>query len=128
MKIPRDLRTEGKALLQRVTTWLDEEKMVLDPHEEVVLLEACRVTDRLSMLRKAIEGQDLATAGAVRLLAEERQQRTALANLLVTKLGFPTGVLSEDESSTGSSPRSRRAQNAANSRWGYERQRRGAAS
>lgn len=124
MKAPEDLQVDGRALHQRISEWLAEENVALDPHEEVVLVEACRVADRLALLRAAIAGRDLVEGGVVRLLAEERQQRVALANLLVTKLGFPTGLVGDEDTSVGASPRSRRAQKAAQSRW--QREARGA--
>jgi hypothetical protein len=74
----------------------------------------------LALLRSAIEGRDLAEPSVVRLLAEERQQRVALSTLLVVRLGFPTGVVDED-SGVGMSPRSRRAQRAAQTRWARDR-------
>lgn len=114
--LPRDLRTAGRTLLRGVVAYLDTEKLLLDTHEEVVLIEACRTADRLAQLREVLAGMDLTESAAVRLLAEERQQRTALAHLLLTKLGLPTGVVGA--SGAGATPRSRRGQTGARNRWG----------
>jgi hypothetical protein len=120
MPVPRDLGPAGRAVLRAVGGWLEEQKLVLDPHELIVLHEACRVADRLAQLRSALDGRDLADAGAVRLLAEERQQRAALAGLLVSKLGLPTGAVAGDGQVgvAGSSPLSRRGLAGARARWG----------
>ena len=114
--VPRDLRAAGRALLRGVAGYLDDEVLVLDAHEEAVLIEACRTADRLAQLRDALSGADLTEPATVRLLSEERQQRATLATLLLSKLGLPTGVAGVG--GTGSTPRSRRAQTAARSRWG----------
>ena len=112
MRIPTDLARHGRALLRAVGGFLDEQDMLLDPHEEAVLVEAARVVDRLAQLRDVLDGADLADAATVRLLAEERQQRLALSTLLVVRLGLPTGLVGE-----GATPRSRRAKRAATDRW-----------
>jgi hypothetical protein len=116
---PADLGRQGRALLRRLDGWLAEQQLRLDPHEEVVLVEACRIADRLGQLRAALAEVDLAVEpGAVRLLAEERQQRSALAQLLITKLGLPTGLVDPGEAPAGGlSPQSRRGQKAAAARW-----------
>lgn len=117
MKPPSDLDRDGRALFRRVARFLDEQNMVLDPHEAAVLVEGCRVADRLAQLRAVLDGADLTEAASVRLLAEERQQRLALSTLLITRLGLPTGLVGEPVT-----PRSRRAQQAAQSRWaGHEK-------
>jgi ABC-type transport system involved in cytochrome c biogenesis ATPase subunit len=95
-----------------VTAFLDDEGMLLDPHEEAVLVEACRIADRLAQLRAALADADLSDVAAVRLLSEERQQRVALSTLLISRLGLPTGLVGEPVT-----PRSRRAQKAAQTRW-----------
>jgi hypothetical protein len=119
MSVPQDFGASGRALFRAVGAWLDEQKLVLDPHEVVVLHEACRVADRLAQLRAALDGRDLADAGAVRLLAEERQQRAALVGLLVSKLGLPTGAAGDGQvGGPGSSPLSRRGLAGARARWG----------
>jgi hypothetical protein len=117
MKPPDDLGTEGRELLSRISAFLDGydpdgRSLQLDPHEEAVLVEACRLADRLAQIRAVLVGADLAEPAGVRLLAEERQQRATLATLLITKLGLPTGLVGEP-----ATPRSRRAQKAAHSRW-----------
>jgi len=117
---PRDLQAAGRAVLQAVSGFLTCERLTLDPHELIVLHEACRVADRLAELRDALAGADLHDPVSVRLLAEERQQRLALATLLVTKLGLPSGVAG-DNPAVGMSPRSRRGQTGARARWGGPR-------
>ena len=120
MRAPNHLGRDGGRLWRRVARWLAEHDggpVLLDPHEEAVLGEACRVADRLSELRAALDGADLADAAMVRLLAEERQQRVALSTLLIVRLGLPTG-LADEPRPKGSTPRSRRAQSAARARWG----------
>jgi len=116
VRAPKGLGRPGRALLRAVNLFLDEELLDLVAHEIAVLHEACRVADRLEQLRAALDGADLADPATVRLLAEERQQRLALANLLVTKLGLPTGL-----ADAGSTPQSRRAAKAANTRWTQHR-------
>jgi hypothetical protein len=114
---PEDLGAEGLALWAAVHEMLKAENVVLDGHELEILAHACRTADRRAQLRQALAGIDLVTdAAAVRLLAEERMQRQALAKLLVTTLGLPTGLPAED-SSKGKTPRSRRALKAADARW-----------
>jgi hypothetical protein len=87
------------------------------PHEHAVLVEACCAADRLDSLRTTIDAADLADAHTIRLLAEERQTRTALARLLLGQLGLPSGVTDEDGVPVRQTPRSRRARKAANTRW-----------
>lgn len=109
---PDDLGDAGRELHRAVDAFLDEQHMLLDAHELAVLAEACRVADRLAQLRVAVDGLDLTKPAAVRLLSEERQQRGMLSNLLITKLGLPTGL-----ADAPGTPRARRAQTAANTRW-----------
>jgi len=120
MRAPNGLGDAGGRLWRSVAAWMSEHpagSVQLDPHERELLAEACRIADRLGAMREALDGADLADTGTVRLLAEERQQRLALANLLVAKLGLPTGM-PQEVGSKGSTPRSRRAQRAAAARWG----------
>jgi hypothetical protein len=117
------MRADGRRLWRSVAAWLSEHEggaITLDPHEREILAEACRVADRIAGIRDALDGADLTDAGSIRLLAEERQQRAALASLLVSKLAFPTGMPA-DVPSKGTTPRSRRAQTAARARWGDQR-------
>jgi hypothetical protein len=123
MRAPVGLGADGRRLWRSVAAWLSEHEggaITLDPHEREILAEACRVADRIAGIRDALDGADLTDAGSIRLLAEERQQRAALASLLVSKLAFPTGMPA-DVPSKGTTPRSRRAQTAARARWGDQR-------
>ena len=114
---PKGLGPAGRASWRRIGKWTTSQNVEIDEHELVLLREAGGVADRLAELAEALDGWDPADPAAVRLLAEERQQRAALASLLVTKLGLPTGIIAA-EPTKGSTPRSRRAQTAARSRWG----------
>ncbi|GAA0638682.1 hypothetical protein GCM10009547_48630 [Sporichthya brevicatena] len=108
----------GRRLWEAVDAYLVREKLVLDEHEVVVLELAAATADRVDQLGQALTGMDIASnAAAVRLMAEERMQRKALAELLTTKLGLPSGIAAETKD-TGRTPRSRRAQKAAAVRWG----------
>lgn len=123
MRAPNGLGTDGSRLWRRVVAWLSEHpagSIELDPHERELLGEACRIADRLGSIREALDGADFTDAASMRLLSEERQQRLALANLLTSKLGFPTGMPQETGQKKGRTPRSRRAQTAAHARWGTE--------
>jgi hypothetical protein len=103
-------------LWRRIDRWAEAQNLIFDEHEIVVLTEACGVADRLAQLGEALAGWDSSDPASVRLLTEERLQRGALANLLVSKLGLPTGVVAT-EPVKGTTPRSRRAQTAAQARW-----------
>lgn len=121
MRAPAGLGAGGGRLWRSVASWLDQHpagSVQLDPHERELLAEACRIADRLGAMREVLDGADLTDAGTVRLLAEERQQRLALATVLVTKLGLPSGMPEEASPKKGATPRSRRAQRAATARWG----------
>lgn len=117
MRAPEGLGPAGRSLWRRVGKWLADHEgaaVTLDPHEQTILGEACRVADRLAELRAVLADVDLASdAAGVRLLAEERQQRGALASLLVVRLGLPTGLADAPTTAT-----SRRASKAALVRWG----------
>ena len=126
VKPPADLGTAGRALWRSTVRWLAEQTATMEPHETVVLAEACRTADRLAALRAALTGVDLADPAAVRLLTEERLQRQALASLLCVRLGLPTGLSDSSEvarkgrksSLKGTTSTSRRAVRAARARWG----------
>lgn len=65
----------------------------LEEHERAVLEEACRIRDRIDQIRRQVDrdGVMLESSQGMRLhpgIAEERQQKLALARLLVT-LGLP---------------------------------------
>jgi hypothetical protein len=118
---PRDLGKDGRTLFQRIEAWRKAERLVLDPHESPQIAELCRTLDRLAAIRGALADLSPVEAAWVRLAAEERQQRLAYGRQ-VSSLGFPSGVVDAPtrpaRPPTGSTPRSRRAQKAAQSRWG----------
>jgi hypothetical protein len=88
VKTPRNLNGAGRRLWDAATDefdWAD--------HELAVLEEACRTRDRIVQLDKAVsdEGLMLPSSQGSRVhpaVAEARQQRLALARLLVS-LGIP---------------------------------------
>ncbi|KUF06765.1 hypothetical protein [Leucobacter sp. G161] len=87
-RAPRGLGDGGKRLWRSVTGEFD-----LAEHELAQLEQACRVRDRIGDLDGLVsdEGLMLASSQGARLhpaVAEARQQRLALARLLVT-LGVP---------------------------------------
>jgi hypothetical protein len=110
---PKRLEPSGRALWRRIAKWATAQNVEFDEHELVLIVEACGAADRLAQLADALDGWHPSDPAAVRLLAEERQQRALLASLLVSKLALPTGIVA-----AGSTPRSRRAQTAARARWG----------
>lgn len=88
MNTPRGLGPSGRKLWNFVTA---ENEML--PHEAALLEEACRTRDRITEMREQVaqDGTMLASSQGMRLhpaIAEERQQRLALARLLAT-LGVP---------------------------------------
>lgn len=93
MTAPRGLKPAGKALWKASTEefeWAD--------HERAILEEACRVRDRIVELDAAVtkDGLMITSSPGARVhpaVAEARQQRLALAHLLVS-LGIPP--LAED--------------------------------
>jgi hypothetical protein len=91
---------------------------VLTPSEHGILEEACRTTDELVRIEKAIKELSVLTVrGSVGqpkahpLLEEARRHRTLLERLTAA-LALPN-----DDQKTGLSPRSRHAQKAAQARW-----------
>jgi hypothetical protein len=73
----------------------------------------------MGAIRRALVGLDPREPAWTRLAAEERQQRLAYGRQ-VSSLGFPSGVVDDGRPARpakGATPRSRRAQNAARSRW-----------
>jgi hypothetical protein len=117
---PVDLGREGRALFRRIETWRKAERLALDPHEVPQVAELCRCVDRMAAIRRALVGLDPREPAWTRLAAEERQQRLAYGRQ-VSSLGFPSGVVEDGRPARpakGSTPRSRRAQKAAASRWG----------
>jgi hypothetical protein len=117
--VPVDIGPAGRDLLARVGGWYADQGMEPEEHEVILLHAAARHADRLVAIRAALDGADLSEGWATRLLAEERQQVAAQASLLVTRLGLPTGVA--DARGVGSTPRSRRGQQAAIMRWDRRR-------
>lgn len=85
---PDDLGVAGLKLWEACA-----DSFELEEHEQAVLEEACRIRDRIEQIRGQvdIDGVMLESSQGMRLhpgIAEERQQKLALARLLVT-LGLP---------------------------------------
>jgi hypothetical protein len=120
-KSPPDVGKEGQALWWQIERWRKVERLTFDPHEAPMVDELARTMDRLAVIRGALANLDPVDPAWVRLAAEERQQRLAYGRQ-VSSLGFPSGVVDEPvrpaRPAKGSTPRSRRAQKAAQSRWG----------
>lgn len=88
VRVPTGLKAAGRSLWKSST-----EEFELAQHELALLEEACRVRDRIRDLDKAVneDGVMLSSSQGARVhpaIAESRQQRLALARLLVT-LGIP---------------------------------------
>lgn len=119
LETPDDLGDDGRGFLARLDKWLTAERLDFDPHETVLAIELARTVDRLATIRAALATVDVTETAWTRLAGEERQQRLAYGRLTST-LALPTGV-SEPEptaNTPGRTPRSRRAQKAARTRWG----------
>ncbi len=88
---PKGLAVAGRRLWKSVT-----QEYELDEHERVLLLLACRTTDRLDDIAEALAGQPLTVDNfrgdpvAHPLLNEQRQQSLTLARLLAS-LRRPSG-------------------------------------
>lgn len=117
---PPDLGADGRRLWGQVQEWLaeqgpdDADGAELEPHEVVLVAEMCRTADRLATIRGALARVDPTEAAWTRLASEERQRGLAMSRL-ISAVGFPTGLVDDD--AKGSTPRSRRAQTAAQERW-----------
>ncbi|MEX5632152.1 hypothetical protein [Parafrankia sp. FMc2] len=122
-RAPRDLDGHGRSLWVRITSWLDERNLILDPHEELLVVEMCRTADRLAALRRTLAVVRSPTnPDWTRLASEERQQRLAYG-LLVSALGLPSGAVDDVPPAVAGAgraveraPRSRREQKAAATR------------
>ena len=89
--MPRGLRASGRRLWRSVVDEYD-----LDAHEQLLLLEACRVADRLASLAVAGQSAPLTVTNrhgdqvASPFLVEARQQQLTFARLLAS-LRLPSG-------------------------------------
>jgi hypothetical protein len=116
-KAPKGLGPAGRALWASVLAdyWMDGES-----HKLAILEQACKVTDRVTELESAMEGEPLTVLGSARqltihpLIAEVRAQRGLLASLLKS-LQLPDG--DEEDEHQAALTRSQRARHAANARW-----------
>lgn len=114
---PENLAAAGSALWGAVTA-----DYQLDPPELAVLALACRQSDDVATLEAELADQGPTVEGSKGqprlspIFAELRQSRLALAKLLA-ELRLPI-----DAEAAGLTPASRRAQHAANVRWGRARQ------
>lgn len=103
-RAPKDLAATGRRLWLAVQADLE-----LDPHEELLLLQACRCADRLEDIATRLVRAPLTTTNARGdevpnpLLVEQRMQGAALARLFAS-LRMPTG----DESADGGLQRPQR--------------------
>jgi len=88
---PKGLSTAGKRLWRAVLGEFE-----LDEHERLVLIEACRTSDRLDALSAAADGEPLVVLNArgdrtaSPYLVEARQQSITLIRLLAS-LRLPSG-------------------------------------
>lgn len=79
-----DLGNRGRAFWDAQQAQLE-----FDPHEEAVLLEACRTLDMIDALAKAVESDGVMLVGSQGqpvlngAVAELRQQQAALARLII---------------------------------------------
>jgi hypothetical protein len=94
----------GTQLWQSVTAVL-----VLDAHEEQLLVELCRTADQLDELQKIVDRDGVLSDSSqgVRAhpaLQELRQQRIAFARL-VTALGLPSGMRDAQSQTKRGKPR-----------------------
>ncbi len=77
---PEGLNTRGKALWERIHAELE-----IEAHEEALLLEVCRVLDRLEVLDAAIREEPPIVDGKVHpALTEARLQAVTLARLVAS--------------------------------------------
>lgn len=113
---PADLGDAGRTVWRELHRWLQAQNVLLDPHEDMLLAELCRTSDRLQAIREAITGLRATSETFAKLAVEERQQRLALGRL-VSALGLPTGLPATVDGGGYSSPKARRAAKAARSRW-----------
>ena len=113
-KAPTGLRAPGKRLWAAVVN-----KYVLTAAEVEMLAQACRTTDELDRLERAVRVlPELTTTGSTGqlkphpLLEEVRRHRTLLERL-TTALALP-----DEDQTVGLRGASRHAQKAARARWG----------
>ena len=113
-KAPTGLRAPGKRLWVAIA-----DKYLLTPAEVSVLVEACRTSDELDRLERAVRVlPELTTTGSTGqlkphpLLEEVRRHRTLLERL-TTALALP-----DEDQTVGLRGASRHAQKAARARWG----------
>jgi hypothetical protein len=91
LSAPSGLHVAGMRLWRSITGEYE-----LDEHEQLLLVEACRVADRLDRLAEESDGAPLTTVNfkgdpvANPLLVEARQQSLVFARLLAS-LRLPTG-------------------------------------
>ena len=79
-RTPAGLKDAGRRLWRAIHAHLD-----LDAHESALLLQACRVSDRLDALNAVLEADGMMLAGKPHpALVESRQQQLTLARLIAT--------------------------------------------
>lgn len=119
-KAPDGLGNAGRALWRQVSAGLPDE-WEFDERERAILFAACRQRDDVSRLESAIKADGVMSVGSQGqpvvnpAVVEARQGRLALGRLL-GQLDLP------DADEKPRSEASKRAQRAANVRWGLERE------
>ena len=114
MKPPADLRAQGKKLWNAV-----HEDYELGSHETALLREACRATDELDILRKALLDSEVVSQGSTgqpvvnKIFEEIRRHRDSLAKT-ITAMNLPAD--DEDEAQAAQA-RSDKASKAARAKW-----------
>ena len=117
-EVPEDLGPAARDLFAQVTANFD-----LESADLVKLVETCRTLDELVTMRDALAGSDATVTGSTGqmrvnpLFAEVRAHRLLLAKQL-GELALPA-----EGEDVGQTPAQKQARDAANVRWGLERQR-----
>ncbi len=115
-KAPPRLAAAGRALWKRIIADFE-----LDVYDLILLECAARQADDVASLEALLAEQGLVVEGSQgqprlsAVVTELRQSRLAFSRLLA-EVGLPN-----DDQEAGASPASRRAQKAADSRWGQHR-------
>ena len=107
------LGKEGTKLVASVTADMQEHGLVPDSKDDALLLQAGRLVDRIASLEKAVSDEGefvVSNTGVVRM-------HPAIPEIRSTVVALAT-VLSKIALSDDSRPKDKKAQAAANARWG----------